>query len=260
MLTKLGKQVTVLEALDRVLARVAGEPLSRFFEAEHRAHGVDLRTGVTVEGIEETRRRGDRRSPCRRDGHPVRDGDRRHRHHPGGRAAARGGRRGRQWRRWSMRIAAPACPISSRSAIARRTPIALRMARSIRLESVQNANDQASVVARGALRRARAPMTRCRGSGRTNMTSSCRPSACRPAIDAAVVRGDPATRSFSIVYLKAGQGYRARLRQHDPRLCSGPRACRRRLVGRCGGAGRSRDIAQELGRRMKQRIGRLIRC
>ena len=33
VLTKLGKHVTVLEALDRVLARVAGEPLSRFYEA-----------------------------------------------------------------------------------------------------------------------------------------------------------------------------------------------------------------------------------
>lgn len=52
VLTKLGKQVTVLEAQDRVLARVAGEPLSRFFEAEHRAHGVDVRLGVTVDSIE----------------------------------------------------------------------------------------------------------------------------------------------------------------------------------------------------------------
>jgi 3-phenylpropionate/trans-cinnamate dioxygenase ferredoxin reductase subunit len=51
VLTKLGKQVTVLEALDRVLARVAGEPLSRFYEAEHRAHGVDLRLGVQVDGL-----------------------------------------------------------------------------------------------------------------------------------------------------------------------------------------------------------------
>ncbi|MET0364223.1 MAG: FAD-dependent oxidoreductase, partial [Sphingobium sp.] len=32
VLTKLGKQVVVIEALDRVLARVAGEPLSRFYE------------------------------------------------------------------------------------------------------------------------------------------------------------------------------------------------------------------------------------
>jgi 3-phenylpropionate/trans-cinnamate dioxygenase ferredoxin reductase subunit len=52
VLTKLGKQVTVLEALDRVLARVAGEPLSRFFEAEHRAHGVDLRLNTKVDCIE----------------------------------------------------------------------------------------------------------------------------------------------------------------------------------------------------------------
>ncbi len=53
VLTKLGKQVTVVEALDRVLARVAGEPLSRFFEAEHRARGVDVRLGARVECIEE---------------------------------------------------------------------------------------------------------------------------------------------------------------------------------------------------------------
>jgi 3-phenylpropionate/trans-cinnamate dioxygenase ferredoxin reductase subunit len=53
VLTKLGKHVTVLEALDRVLARVAGEPLSRFYEAEHRAHGVHLRLNTVVECIEE---------------------------------------------------------------------------------------------------------------------------------------------------------------------------------------------------------------
>ena len=52
VLTKLGCRVTLLEALPRVLARVAGEELSAFYEAEHRAHGVDLRTGVTVEGFE----------------------------------------------------------------------------------------------------------------------------------------------------------------------------------------------------------------
>lgn len=53
VLAKLGKTVTVLEAMDRVLARVAGEPLSRFYEAEHRAQGVDLRTGTAVTCIEE---------------------------------------------------------------------------------------------------------------------------------------------------------------------------------------------------------------
>ena len=52
VLRKMGKKVTVLEAMDRVLARVAGEPLSRFYEAEHRAHGVDLRLNVEIAAIE----------------------------------------------------------------------------------------------------------------------------------------------------------------------------------------------------------------
>ena len=52
VLTKLGKPVTLLETLPRVLARVAGPELSAFYEAEHRAHGVDLRTGIGVIAIE----------------------------------------------------------------------------------------------------------------------------------------------------------------------------------------------------------------
>ena len=49
VLTKLDCKVTLLEAMPRVLARVAGEELSEFYEKEHRAHGVDLRTGVAVD-------------------------------------------------------------------------------------------------------------------------------------------------------------------------------------------------------------------
>ncbi len=49
VLRKLGCEVTVIEMLDRVLARVAGEELSRFYEEEHRRQGVDVRlaTGLT---------------------------------------------------------------------------------------------------------------------------------------------------------------------------------------------------------------------
>lgn len=50
-LRKLGRHVVLVEALDRVLARVAGEPLSRFFEAKHRNEGVDLRLCVQVECV-----------------------------------------------------------------------------------------------------------------------------------------------------------------------------------------------------------------
>ncbi|WP_293988805.1 FAD-dependent oxidoreductase [Sphingomonas sp.] len=51
VLSKFGKRVVLLEALDRVMARVAGPDLSHFFEAEHRAHGVDVRTGVSVDRL-----------------------------------------------------------------------------------------------------------------------------------------------------------------------------------------------------------------
>jgi len=51
VLSKMGCKVTLLEALPRVLARVAGEELSAFYQKEHRDHGVDLRTGVAVDCI-----------------------------------------------------------------------------------------------------------------------------------------------------------------------------------------------------------------
>ncbi|HQS97336.1 MAG: pyridine nucleotide-disulfide oxidoreductase [Novosphingobium sp. 17-62-19] len=52
VLTKFDVSVTLLEALPRVLARVAGEALSEFYQAEHRAHGVDLRTDAAMDCIE----------------------------------------------------------------------------------------------------------------------------------------------------------------------------------------------------------------
>ncbi|MEP2236245.1 MAG: FAD-dependent oxidoreductase [Alteripontixanthobacter sp.] len=52
VLRKLGCEVTVLEALPRVLARVAGEELSEFYQDQHRAHGVDLRLEAMVESLE----------------------------------------------------------------------------------------------------------------------------------------------------------------------------------------------------------------
>jgi 3-phenylpropionate/trans-cinnamate dioxygenase ferredoxin reductase subunit len=48
----LGLEVTVLEAMDRVLARVAGPVVSEFFEREHRARGVDLRCGSLLAGFD----------------------------------------------------------------------------------------------------------------------------------------------------------------------------------------------------------------
>ncbi|GAW41152.1 Ferredoxin--NAD(P)(+) reductase fdr [Brevundimonas sp. SH203] len=52
VLRKFGKAVTLIEAQDRLLARVAGPQLSAFFAEEHRARGVDLRLGVGVDHLE----------------------------------------------------------------------------------------------------------------------------------------------------------------------------------------------------------------
>lgn len=52
VLRKLDCEVVLLEAMPRVLARVAGEPLSRFYEDAHRAQGVDIRLETAVACLE----------------------------------------------------------------------------------------------------------------------------------------------------------------------------------------------------------------
>ena len=47
----LGAEATVIELQSRVLARVASEPLSEFFEAYHRARGVGFELGVSVHQV-----------------------------------------------------------------------------------------------------------------------------------------------------------------------------------------------------------------
>jgi len=53
-----GLKVVVLEAASRVLARVTAPRLSSFYEQVHRAAGVDLRTGVQVDGFQLDRESG----------------------------------------------------------------------------------------------------------------------------------------------------------------------------------------------------------
>jgi 3-phenylpropionate/trans-cinnamate dioxygenase ferredoxin reductase subunit len=51
-LIKQKKSVTVVEAHDRVLSRVAGPLLSQFFEDQHRAQGVNVKLGQTVTALD----------------------------------------------------------------------------------------------------------------------------------------------------------------------------------------------------------------
>jgi 3-phenylpropionate/trans-cinnamate dioxygenase ferredoxin reductase component len=49
--SQLGLKVTVLEMADRVLARVTSPVISEFYETQHKAHGVDIRTGARLASL-----------------------------------------------------------------------------------------------------------------------------------------------------------------------------------------------------------------
>ncbi|TKD53093.1 NAD(P)/FAD-dependent oxidoreductase [Sphingomonas baiyangensis] len=203
VLAKAGKRVTLLEALPRVLARVAGEPLSRFYEAEHRAHGVDVRLGAAVDCIlgEEGRAIGVRLA----DGEVV----------PAemvivgigivpavepllaaGAAGGNGVAVDAQCRTSLPHVFAIGdCALHAN---------AFADGAEIRLESVQNANDQANVVAR-ILTGEEAAYHAVPWFWSNQYDLKLQTVGLSAGHDAAIVRGDPAARTFSLVYLKAGR-------------------------------------------------------
>ena len=203
VLTKFGKKVTVLEALDRVLARVAGEQLSRFYEAEHRAHGVDVRLGVSVAAIE-----GENGAVS-----GVRLGD-------GSLVPA-------QMVIVGIGIIPATQPLTAAGAAGAngvdvdghcRTSLPdvyaigdcachandFAEGARIRLESVQNANDQASVVAK-AIMGELVPYHAVPWFWSNQYDLKLQTVGLSTGYDKTVLRGDPAARSFSIVYLKGGK-------------------------------------------------------
>lgn len=203
VLTKFGKHVTVLEAQNRVLARVAGEALSRFYEAEHRAHGVDLRTDVVVDCIEE--KDGAAVGVRLADGHvlpcemvivgigiipavqPLLD------------AGAQGGN-GVAVDALCRTSLPHICAIGDCAAHAND----FADGATIRLESVQNANDQANTVAR-LLTGEEAPYHAVPWFWSNQYDLKLQTVGLSIGHDQAVTRGDPAARSFSVVYLKQGR-------------------------------------------------------
>jgi 3-phenylpropionate/trans-cinnamate dioxygenase ferredoxin reductase subunit len=203
VLTKLGLHVTLLEALPRVLARVAGEELSAFYEAEHRAHGVDLRTGVTVECIEgaDEKVTGVRLAdgqvlPCEivivgigivpAIGPLIAAG-----------AAGGNGVDVDEFCRTSLPdvFAIGDCAAHSSG---------FADGAVIRLESVQNANDMATCAARAIMGEPQ-PYSATPWFWSNQYDLRLQTVGLSTGYDATVVRGEPATRSFSVVYLKGGR-------------------------------------------------------
>lgn len=202
VLVRLGREVVLLEALDRVLARVAGEPLSRFFEQEHRAHGVDIRLGAAVECITgEDAATGVR----------LADGE-----HIAAQmvivgigivpavgpliAAGADGGNGVAVDGLCRTSLPDIFAIGDCAAHANR----FADGAIVRLESVQNAHDQATVAARAILG-GTAEYDAVPWFWSNQYDLRLQTVGLSTGFDQAVVRGEMATRSFSIVYLKRGR-------------------------------------------------------
>lgn len=204
VLTKLGKKVVLLEALPRVLARVAGPELSAFYEAEHRAHGVDLRTNVAIEALEDAN--GKVSGVRLADGNvitaqmvivgigiiPAVE--------PLLAAGAKGGN-GVEVDEFCRTSLPDVYAIGDCAAHAN----AFAGGATIRLESVQNANDQATVAAKTICGADAQPYKATPWFWSNQYDLKLQTVGLSSGHDATVLRGDPATRSFSVIYLKDGK-------------------------------------------------------
>jgi 3-phenylpropionate/trans-cinnamate dioxygenase ferredoxin reductase component len=210
VLKKKDKRVTVLEAQDRVLSRVAGEPLSRFFEAAHRAAGVDIRLGVSVSGLED--------QDGRVTGVRLANGDVAPAQmvivgigiiaavEPLLEAGAKEGPPGVGGVLVDLRCKTSLADVYAVGDCAAHANVHAN-GRTVRVESVQNANDQATVAAKaiaGTLGDSeRYDSIPWFWSNQFDLRLQT--IGLHLDHEATVVRGDPSTRSFSVVYLREGK-------------------------------------------------------
>ena len=200
VLTRLGHEVVLLEALDRVLARVAGEPVSRFYEAEHRAHGVEIRTGIMVDAIVGV---GGKASGVRLKGGETIDADAvivaigiGAAAEPLLEAGAQGGN-GVDVDMFCRTSLPDIHAIGDCAAHENR----FAGGRRIRIESVQNAHDQATTAAKSILGLDE-PYDAVPWFWSNQYDLKLQTVGLAHGHDEVIVRGDPATRSFSVAYLR----------------------------------------------------------
>lgn len=200
---RMDKDVTLLEVAERVLSRVAGEPVSRFFEAEHRAHGVRIATRAQVEAIDS---RAGRAAGVRLAGGEI---------VPAEIVIV------------AIGIAAAAEPLLAGGAVGGdgvdvdaccRTSLpdiyavgdcaahanGFAGGGRIRLESVQNAHDQAATAARAIAGRPE-PYCALPWFWSNQFDLRLQTVGLSHGHDDLVVRGDPERRSFSVIYLREGR-------------------------------------------------------
>lgn len=203
VLRKLDCEVTLLEAQPRVLARVAGEELSAFYQAEHRAHGVDLRLETMVDCLE-----GENGRVARV------------RLHDGSAVEA-------DLVIVGIGIVPSVEPLAKAGAVCSNGVDVDRSCRTsledvfaigdcaahssrwaqdavLRIESVQNANDMATAAAKAICGEPQ-DYAAFPWFWSNQYDLKLQTAGLSTGYDATVLRGDPATRSFSVVYLRDGR-------------------------------------------------------
>lgn len=203
VLRKLGCEVTLLEALPRVLARVAGEELSSFYQNEHRAKGVHLRLGAAVDCIEGEKGHVTGVRPL--DGTTI----------PAEivivgigilpstkplSSAGAEGENGVDVDQYCRTSLEDVYAIGDCAAHSSRWTAGAK----VRLESVQNAHDMATVVAKGICGDSVA-YTALPWFWSDQYDLKLQTAGLSFGYDTTVLRGDPAQRKFSVIYLKQGR-------------------------------------------------------
>jgi len=203
VLRKLGCRVTLIETRERLLSRVAGEDLSDFYAEEHRRQGVDIRLSTELASLEG-------------------DGARVH-----GAVLASGERIACDIVVAGIGIVPSVGPLIAAGAAGAngvdvdmycRTSLddvyavgdcaahasAYAEGAVIRLESVQNAHDMAATAAR-AICGSPEPYDALPWFWSNQYDLRLQTAGLSLGYDTTVLRGDPASRSFSVVYLRAGR-------------------------------------------------------
>lgn len=202
-LRKLDKSMTVLEALPRVLARVAGDAISTFFQDEHRRQGVDIRLNARVSRLDG--RDGRVSAVILDDGttlpadlviagigivpetRPLTE-------------AGAAGTNGVEVDAFCQTSLDGIYAIGDCAAF----PCVWADGAIMRVESVQNAADQAVTAARHIMGDSR-PFDALPWFWSNQYDLKLQTVGLSVGYDRAVLRGDPSTRSFSVIYLKSGR-------------------------------------------------------
>ena len=192
-----GAAVHIVEVTRQPMGRVVSAPISRFFTGAHRGWGATISLGAGGRAHRRRRRPGRRGRDRRRPGAAGRSRAGLHRRPAQCRARPRRRARGRRTASSSTNISRPAPTAISAIGDCANFPTRFAVGR-VRLESVQNGVDQASGGRRPHRRQAGTAYDKVPWFWSDQADLKLQIAGITAGHDAAVVRGDPESGSFSV--------------------------------------------------------------